>query len=332
VRSLHAANIALDISVAEIIRNSDVLSLGTDSSEVNGHKMLGITWAATKLIFDDPDCFGNAALKVELRQGVFGCLPVFDKIIQNLMGLDGQILQRSTTEQFAKLLLMTGSSAVVLEHPCVYLCMDKGSESTGAGRGAQGAARRSQFFGDGSFIKDVFATREAFDTAYQRCQPILDNLLSFHEEFEDQKNHSRLRDSIMPFCFRKEQSQQLDTSGILETCIRTLHIKNGKDMMASLEQEILGKRVSRVIDPLSTTALLLGGNCEAEYCRRHAFHRAVIESCSSISATVTKFESFIAFVRNPFVYPKLKYHLDCILGFERNSHFMLGSMRTLKTS
>ena len=58
-------------------------------------------------------------------------------------------------------LIMAGLMDRLLNHPCVYGTLDKGSECRGAGKGGVMARRREAFLGTGSYLEQIWGTRAA---------------------------------------------------------------------------------------------------------------------------------------------------------------------------
>lgn len=64
--------------------------------------MQGIHWEATKKCFSNPDALGTDATRVDLRRGMFDCIPALEGSYQQLVHRDRSMIDPAFVDTYCK--------------------------------------------------------------------------------------------------------------------------------------------------------------------------------------------------------------------------------------
>ena len=276
--AVHASYLSLDSVIRQNkwIGQSAVLSINMDGSAFNEKDMLGIVFHFTFIEFDGADAVGNRRHKATTRSVCLNSLPIADKISVDVEREDGRLFGKEVPERMVTAMAMSGNLYDVLNHPCVILGMDKGSETRGGGKGVQGAMRRAAFFGRGSPLEQIFGTREAIDAVMTgEHAPFLRNCMDFHGVPPNQQFLGGLNTRPMPEQLRVDPTKPVPSLAFDITILdRTWDRDKKEHVVVNKIVEQCGSRPSTKLNPMACFPCIRGGSAVGKWCDKHALNRA----------------------------------------------------------
>jgi hypothetical protein len=179
---VHATFLALDKTAVKekLVSTSDTLTINYDISGFNEYAQLGTVLHMMYIIDDGADACGQLRHRVVIKTICLNSLPASDKKSVDILKEDGSLFDKEVPLRLVMELAMSGHLWDVMEHPCMFWGMDKGSECMGAGRGKNMARLRSALLGRGSPLEQIFGTRESLHAALDgEHGPFLSEVMKF---------------------------------------------------------------------------------------------------------------------------------------------------------
>ena len=145
------------------VKIAKVLCWELDGSAFNEKDMSGSILHMTIFEKDGVDAAGRQHMKIVTRSVSLTCLAIGDKISADVFRDDRSMFQKEVPCQMVVAMAMSGNMSEIFHHPCMYLNVDKGSETRGTGKGRRGSMLRNAFFGKGSPLEQIWGTGEAIE-------------------------------------------------------------------------------------------------------------------------------------------------------------------------
>ena len=144
-----ASFLALDyfVRLRRWVTTAKVLYLELDGSAFNEKHQLGLLLHMTFFENDGTDAAGRMRKKMTTISVCLNSLAIADNISADVWRDDQSMFQKEVPCQMVTAMVMSGNLFDILCHPCVFLGVDKGSETRGGGKGKCGAMMRDAFFG-----------------------------------------------------------------------------------------------------------------------------------------------------------------------------------------
>ena len=298
--AIHAFGMALDGEVAQRFGKADMLHVCLDISTFGPHHMQLAVMYACWIIKQGTDAAGNAMFVVESRLSCLPCIPVGNKICREIVDEQGKIMATSTSRAFATSLLLSGNLGF-LNHPCTSLGVDGGGEGQGAMAEDRGpgsdrrATHTSNKNGVGSYRNAVCVTREGLKQAMDKDGEILTRVMDVHGVNEEDRALLESAPRATP--------KTLCPVATIFSCERQLVIRD-KDT-GEVTRETLKPRLSMRRDPLSNTALVMGGVALVFDCVKHLAHTAAQHSFKNMSPFIRDLASVILALNNIWIHVRL---------------------------
>ena len=150
-----------------LVRSADTLTVNIDISSFNEHAQLGVVLHMMYIIDVGVDAMGQPVHKVVAKTLCLNSLPASDKKAVDIRKEDGSLYDKEVPCRLVMELALSGHLWDVLQHPCSFWGMDKGSECMGAGKGTRWARLRAALLGRGGPLEQIFGTREALHAALE---------------------------------------------------------------------------------------------------------------------------------------------------------------------
>lgn len=317
--AINAGLLALDRRIVQekLISRADVVTLTEDSSKFGEHDMLGQVLNLMYFMPDGEDALGTPRHKIVQMTVSPNITSTGDKIVLDVLRADGTMFGKEVPEQMVAQLCSSGHLYAVMNHPCLYTSMDKGTESMGGGKGRNGQILRHSFYGRGSPLEQIFGTREAIECVMKSEKwPYLSDVM----EFLGIPKAQQYPISARPIPMRLDTSKPVFT---VPFHIRILKRERGKvqgelPIVSSVTVEAHSSRKSTEIDPLCLLPVFLDdkGLPIGNYCDKHSLDRAVVAFTNPERKHVTAALLVVRIIRDRRNHAKLKLHSDIVMGIK----------------
>ena len=316
--AISAAYLAIDFFAGQkkLVSGADVVTFCEDSSTFGAHDMLGMVLVLSYFISDGCDAVGHPRHKILCKSLSPNAKSCADHISKDVRRRDGTLFGKAVPQNMCEQLFSSGHMYHLLQHPCVYGIMDKGSESMGAGKGKIGRILRHSFYGRGSPMEQIFGTREAVEAAMKgEDWPYLSNVMEFLGIPKNQQH----RISARPLPPRLDTSKPVFSVPFKIRILERRRIGKGeRPIVISVKDEMCSSRISIENDPLSLLPVFLSdhGLAVPGYCDKHMVDRAVVAFTKPEEKLMTLALRVVREWRYMQNHIKLKYHVDMVLGIK----------------
>ena len=306
-----AGYLALDRTVVKLkyIQDCDILQVAVDSSSFSENSMQGVLVTMTKIEKVGCDAIGTPCFGAHQRSVSLNGIACADKVVKKVLRADGSMFVREASYNFALQLIMAGAMKALLDHPCIFAVFDKGTECKGAGKGPGMAQKRESFIGEGSYIEQIWGTREAIAAVMQgESGNFVRELMTFLG-VEESDQPERFEARPMP-C-------HLDTSGVVSSIGRKLvvitrgvseeselsgGVPTTRTVITSRTEETLLPKTSTKKDPLSAWPLILGGCAHAGWCDKHCLNVAGVHCTKKTKESFLNMQATVSMTRHACVF------------------------------
>jgi len=273
-KGIHAFYLALDklVRIQKLVSTSDTLTINFDISSFNEHAQLGVVLHMTYIKNVGVDACGQPLQEVVLRTICLNSLPVSDKKSVDIFKEDGSLYDKEVPCRLVMELALSGHLWDVMEHPCKFVGMDKGSECMGAGKGEKWATLRAALMGKGGPLEEIFGTRRAVHAALDgEHGPFLDRAMQFLGA-DDRRNMFPVR----PFPERPDTNKPVRSLQFkLKILLRRIDTSINRKVVISSEDVMVESRISTAQSTLrvySLVEMVPDGN----YCDKHMIDRGAV--------------------------------------------------------
>ena len=273
-KGIHAFYLALDKLALEqkLVSSSDALTVNIDISSFNEHAQLGVVLEMTFIKEDGWDACGQPKQKAVLRTICLNSLSVSDKRSVDIFKEDGSLFDKEVPCRLVMELALSGHLWDVMEHPCKFMGMDKGSECMGAGKGKKWARLRAALMGKGGPLEQIFGTRRAVHAALDgEHGPLLERAMQFLGADDRRK-----RFPVRPL------PERTDTSGPVKALPFKLKILKRQTDTITKRKVVISSEVVVVESRISTAQSTLRFYSlvdmvpDGNYCDKHMIDRAAV--------------------------------------------------------
>ena len=308
-QAIQAGLLALDHTIRKdnLVQTSDVLTVTFDISTFNQFAQLGVVLHLTHITEDGFDALGQQLHKVELRAVCLNSLPVTDKLAKDVVKEDGSLHNKEVPCKLVMELAMSGHLWDVLEHPCAFWGMDRGTECGGCGKGRAWARLRKALLGRGGPLEQIYGTREALHAVMAGEHSVFLKEIMQFLEVPDKSVQFPER----PLPKRPDTSRPvLSLPFTLKVVFRISDKSNRTKTVVSEKIESHPSRISTHQSTLSAYPLIrdCASGC---YCDKHMIDRAGVAWISLFRPTLKKIMFVISETR------KMGNHLKLQHSFER---------------
>ena len=317
--AIHASLLALDHRIVQqdLIQRAVVVNITGDSSQFGEHDMLGQVLDLTFIESDGEDALGTPRHKIIRMTVSPNATSTGDKISLDVMRADGTMFGKEVPEHMVGQLSSSGHLYAIMNHDCVYVSMDKGSESMGGGKGRNGHILRHSFYGRGSPLEQIFGTREAIEAVMKSENW---SYLSDVMEFLGIPKAQQFPFSARPLPRRLDTSAPVSTVPFQIRILKRVRGKNKGEQPTVLSQtvESHNSRKSTEIDPLCFLPVFEDekGLPIGNYCDKHLLDRVVVAFTKPEKKHMTSALLVVRIIREQKNHVKLKLHANMVMGIK----------------
>ena len=294
--SVHAFQNGIDRLVAKQIKTADGIHLALDISTFSMCHMQSIYIAAYRVSYQEVDAANHPVWCIKRIEGYGPAVAVGDKLTRQLVDENGNTFGTATARAAATSLALADLLEIV-QCGCVSLGVDGGSEGGGNDDPSSKGNRRANKNGLGSYRRELFGTRAAFQQAMEKDGPFLNNVMELNCVTED----------VRQLIQQREQPKTLDPVTSFTTCEKVFYSRDGK-------HETLSSRQSMTDDPLACTAMVKGGVPLVFSCLKHLGHNAALHSNKLTMGHTRDSASVILALNNVWIFARLRRAVSNIFG------------------
>ena len=317
--AINASLLALDRRIVQqnLIGRSAVVTVTEDSSKFGENDMLGQVLDLTFIESDGEDALGTPRHKIIRRTVSPNATSTGDKIVLDVLREDGTMFGKEVPEHMVGQLSSSGHLYAIMNHPCRYVSMDKGTESMGGGKGRNGHILRHSFYGRGSPLEQIFGTREAIEAVMKSENwPYLSDVM----EFLGIPKAQQYPISARPLPERLDTSKPVLTVPFRIRILKRVRGKNKGEHPTILSETVEShtSRKSTEIDPLCFLPVFLDekGLPIGNYCDKHLLDRAVVAFTNPEKKHMTAALLVVRTIRDQRNHAKLKLHANMVMGIK----------------
>ena len=311
--SIHSFQMATDRVISAKISRAHVVHLAVDISTFTIYHMQSMYMALLFIEQVGVDACGHPIWGVNRDDGFLPAIPVGEKMTRQLSDENGNNFCASTP-QAAALSLFLGDALSLLGHDCLSVGVDDGGEGAGINDDSTEGDDRAIKNGDGSYRKDMFGNRSAFQQAYNKHSELLDNWMDFNNVEAEARELAKER--TMPKTLNPIES--------FDTCERILLIRKRDPSYtpdrpvwtAETETERLLPRPSTNFNPMKSVALVLGGVPNFFLCFKHLVQTVMLHSSKAVMPFYRELASVILAINNVWILTRIITNLAKIFELE----------------